>query len=153
VSEAAPEILARLQDRLGEAVTPAEAVDMPTVWVAMERLLETMRWLRDEEGFVLLTDVTAVDLFPARPRFAVVYHLLRPDPYARLRVKVRAAMGQPVPSVTAIWPGANWPERETYDMFGIAFSGHPNLTRIYMPDDWEGHPLRKDYPTRGPRAD
>lgn len=95
----------------------------------------------------VLTDLTAIDRFPAEPRFEVVYLLTGYAPPVRLRVKARLPGDAPViASVTGLWSGANWLEREAYDMFGIRFEGHPGLTRILMPDDWEGHPLRKDFP-------
>lgn len=96
-----------------------------------------------------LVDVAGADYYPETPRFEVVYHLYSISRKHRLRLKIRVAHGETAPSVTSIWPGADWPEREAYDMFGIVFEGHPNLKRIYMADDWEGHPLRKDYPLRG----
>lgn len=96
-------------------------------------------------GFSVLTDLTTVDCHPAVPRFEVVYLLTSFAQRARLRLKVRAGDGETVPSATGWWPGANWLEREVYDLFGIRFDGHPSLTRILLPDDWEGHPLRKDY--------
>jgi len=120
-----------------------------TVEVKKDALLELARFLRDDEGmkFALLSDVTCVDYLPQEPRFAVVYHLLSLEHRRRLRLRVWVTESQPeLPSVAGIWPGANWYEREVYDMFGITFKGHPNLRRILMPDDWEGHPLRKDYP-------
>jgi len=93
-----------------------------------------------------------VDRFPMEPRFEVNYHLLSLDRRERLRLKLRVAGNDPtVPSVTSIWPTANWHERENFDLFGIHFEGHPDLRRILMPDDWEGHPLRKDYPVEGYR--
>jgi NADH-quinone oxidoreductase subunit C len=98
-------------------------------------------------------DVLVVDYLPSRPRFELVYHLYQPWKHARLRVKARVAINQHVPSVTAIWQGANWPEREAFDLFGVVFDGHPDLKRIYLPDDWDGHPLRKDYPMTGTRID
>lgn len=94
-------------------------------------------------------DVVGVDYHPKQPRFEVVYHLYSVSKKFRIRIKVRVAEGETVPSVTHIWKGADWPEREAYDMFGIVFDGHPELKRIYMAEDWEGHPLRKDYPLRG----
>ncbi len=96
-----------------------------------------------------LVDVLGVDYAPAIPRFEVVYHLYSIPKRHRLRLKVKADEGEPVPSVIDIWPAADWPERETYDMYGVIFDGHPNLKRIYMAPDWEGYPLRKDYPLRG----
>jgi NADH-quinone oxidoreductase subunit C len=103
--------------------------------------------------FNFLSDVTAVDWPEREPRFDIVYHLLSLDTHAIVRLKVR--VGEPdeeepqVPSVTTVWPTANWYEREIYDLFGIAFTGHPDLRRIMMPTDWVGHPLRKDYPLTG----
>ncbi|MBX5467364.1 MAG: NADH-quinone oxidoreductase subunit C [Firmicutes bacterium] len=146
-------VVERLKARHPEAVEPMPAVDQPTVRVPKSVLLAVARYLHDEEGYRLLIDVAGVDYLPERPRFEVVYHLLNPDTRARLRVKCRVDEDEAVPSVTEVWPGADWPEREAYDLFGIRFEGHPHLTRIYMPDDWEGHPLRKDYPLRGPRID
>lgn len=96
-------------------------------------------------GFTVLSDLTAVDLHPVVPRFEVVYLLTSIAPPARLRLKVRVADGEMVPSAIVRWPGANWLEREVFDLFGIRFEGHPDLTRILLPDDWEGYPLRKDY--------
>ena len=96
-----------------------------------------------------LVDVVGVDYFDRSPRFEVVYHLYSTVTKLRLRLKVRVHEGEEVPSVTDIWRGADYPEREAYDMFGIVFAGHPDLKRIYLADDWEGFPLRKDYPLRG----
>jgi NADH-quinone oxidoreductase subunit C len=91
-----------------------------------------------------------VDRFPLEPRFEVNYHLVSLEMQARLRLKVRLPGNEPVvTSVTPVWPTANWHERETFDLFGIRFDGHPDLRRILMPDEWEGYPLRKDYPVTG----
>jgi NADH-quinone oxidoreductase subunit C len=123
-----------------------------TVIVPSDRLLDVVRWLRDTAGagFDFCSDVTAVD-WPARPqRFDVVYSLYSIRRRARVRVKVRTGEHEPVPSVTSVWPAANWLEREVYDMFGVRFTGHPDLRRILMPEEWQGHPQRKDYPLEGP---
>ncbi len=105
-----------------------------------------------ELGFSYLCDVTGVDRFPIEPRFEVNYHLVSFTRRERLRVKVRVGSDHPeVASVTSVWSGANWHEREVYDLFGVRFDGHPDLRRILMPEDWEGHPLRKDYPVEGYR--
>ena len=138
---------ARLADRLGEAVRErVEFRDELTLVVSREGLLAALEEAR-AEGFVMLTDLTAVDRHPATPRFEVVYLLTSLDPPARVRLKVRVDAQDPaVPSATGLWPGASWLEREVYDLFGIVFTGHPDLRRILLPDDWEGHPLRKDYP-------
>lgn len=142
-------------------VDPRASVDMPTVAVDREHLIDVCRALRDDPGlqFAFLADVTAVDRHPADPRFEIVYHLVcvgpsyaaagGPAPARRLRLKVAlAADDARVPSVVSLWPTANWPEREVFDLFGIAFEGHPDLRRVLMPEDWEGHPLRKDYPVQ-----
>ena len=146
-------VLTRLESRFPGAVTRTPTKDQPTFMIPRESALAVFEYLKADEGFSLLLDVLAVDWFPARPRFEVVYHLYHPLDSLRLRAKVKVAQDQSVRSVTGIWPGANWPEREAYDLFGIVFEGHPNLRRIYMPDDWDGHPLRKDYPTTGKRTD
>jgi NADH-quinone oxidoreductase subunit C len=92
--------------------------------------------------------VTAADYFPRDPRFEVVYHLLSVPNRLRLRLKVRASETTAVPTVQSIWPSAGWLEREVWDMFGVVFDGHPDLRRLLMPEDWEGHPQRKDYPVQ-----
>jgi NADH-quinone oxidoreductase subunit C len=120
--------------------------------VPATRLLDVGRHLRDapDAAFDFCSDVTASD-WPTRPqRFDVVYCLYSTRLRHRVRIKVRAAEGEPVPSVCAIWPAANWLEREVYDLFGVNVTGHPDLRRILMPDDWQGHPQRKDYPLEGP---
>lgn len=119
-----------------------------TLIVPAARAAEALRVLRDAPGWTpVLTDLTAIDRFPAEPRFEVVYLLTGYAPPVRLRVKARLPGEAPViAGTTGLWPGANWLEREVYDMFGIRFEGHPDLTRILMPDEWEGHPLRKDFP-------
>lgn len=96
-----------------------------------------------------LSDAAGVDHHPRKPRFEVVYHLYSTHRKHRMRIKVQVGEGEKVPSVTSVWSAADWPEREAYDMFGIEFEGHPDLKRIYMAHDWEGYPLRKDYPLRG----
>jgi NADH-quinone oxidoreductase subunit C len=105
--------------------------------------------LRDEFSFERLSSVTAVDWWPTEPRFEIVYHLHSIKNNSRLRLKLRASERDEIDSVTHVWPGANWYEREVFDLFGISFRNHPNLERIMMPADWEGHPLRKDYPVHG----
>ena len=124
-----------------------------TVIVARERLREVATFLRDadEARFDYCADATAVDWIErAGPRFDVVYSLYSTALRHRLRVKARVADGEAVPSLAPVWPAANWLEREAFDMFGIRFEGHPDLRRILMPDEWQGHPQRKDYPLEGP---
>jgi NADH-quinone oxidoreductase subunit C len=140
------------------AVEPAAGADgMPTIYVAREWLTDVSRVLRDVAAlrFVLLVDVTAVDYLPREPRFEVLYLLACPGVGGygtspkRLRMKVRVSGADPhVPTVADVWPAANWAEREVYDFFGIEFDGHPDLRRILMPEDWEGYPLRRDYPVQ-----
>jgi len=128
--------------------------DETTIHVRREAYREVCRFLRDHArlSFNFLSDTTAVDMLRLResPRFDVVAHLYSLPNRVRLRIKAGCDDGEPVPSLTPLWNGANWMEREIYDMFGIILEGHPNLRRILLPDDWdEGHPLRKDYPLRG----
>lgn len=125
-----------------------------TLWVDRHALRETCQALRDDRStsFNFLSDVTCVDWFPSEPRFEVVYSLLSFARKDRVRLKVRLDGAHAViDSLTPIWPGANPFEREVFDLFGIRFQGHPFLRRIMMPDDWSGHPLRKDYPVEGYR--
>jgi NADH-quinone oxidoreductase subunit C len=102
-------------------------------------------------GYNFFEDVTAVDWYPSEPRFQLSYSLLSHTFKQRIRIVARVAEGQSIASVTGVWPAANFYEREVFDLFGITFTGHPRLTRIMMPDNWEGHPLRKDYPVEGYR--
>ena len=122
-----------------------------TVTVKKEDVVAILRCLRDELRYNLLTDVTAVDYLGKEPRFMVVYNLYSIPNKDRLRVKAPVAEGDcTIDTVTTLWDSANWLERETYDLLGITFVGHPDLRRILMTDDWVGHPLRKDYPLQGP---
>jgi NADH-quinone oxidoreductase subunit C len=134
----------------GASFEAAESVDFATIYVPSDRLVETCRALRDNETlrYTTIIEVTAADYIPRTPRFEVVYHLLSISRRARLRIKVRVADGGSVPTVQGVWKGAGWPEREVWDMFGIVFDGHPDLRRLLMPEDWEGHPARKDYPVQ-----
>ena len=123
-----------------------------TLIVPLARLLEVARHLREapDTAFDMCSDVTASDWPSRAERFDVIYCLYSTRHRHRVRVKVKAAENQPVPSVTGIWLSANWLEREVFDMFGVNFIGHPDRRRILMPDDWQGHPQRKDYPLEGP---
>ena len=145
----------KLKDWDAQAV--AEVIDFrgeTTIVVPREHLRRAAEFLNSDPGlrFTFLSDITAVDKFPIEPRFELNYHLLSLERRARLRLKVRVS-GQDavVPSVVPVWPAANWHEREAFDLMGVRFEGHPDLTRILMPDDWEGYPLRKDYPVEGYR--
>ncbi|MFN8059601.1 MAG: NADH-quinone oxidoreductase subunit C [Vicinamibacterales bacterium] len=158
----AESLLALLRHALPDAVLDgADAVDQPCLVVGRESLVEACRVLRDtpDVRFSLLAEMTAVDHWPSRePRFEVVYHLAclgvkdfpvqGEHPAAkRVRIKVPVGVEDPVvPTLCGLWPNANWYEREIYDLFGIAFEGHPDLRRILMPEDWEGYPARKDSP-------
>ncbi len=123
-----------------------------TIIVPVARLLEVARQLRDapDAAFDMCSDVTATD-WPLRPeRFDMVYCLYSTRHRHRIRVKAKAGEHEPVPSMTGVWPAANWLEREVYDMFGVNITGHPDRRRILMPEDWQGFPERKDYPLEGP---
>ena len=150
---AVPSFVTRLQAALPGAVEQLSFyVGDWTAIVSAGRLLDVARYLRDtpELAFDFCSDVTASD-WPTRPqRFDVIYCLYSTRFHSRLRLKLRAGDTDPVPSVSGIWPAANWLEREVYDLFGVNFTGHPDRRRILMPDDWQGHPQRKDYPLEGP---
>ena len=125
--------------------------DVPTIAVQPSALVAVCQTLRDHPSlqFAICLDITAADHFPRTPRFDIVYHLVSTSLKLTLRVKVRLdGDAARVPSVSGVWPAANWLEREVWDLFGVIFVGHPNLERLLTPDDWEGHPLRKDYPVQ-----
>jgi NADH-quinone oxidoreductase subunit C len=124
-----------------------------TIEIAAPKIASVCGFLKYDQRFVRLSSVTGVDRYPAEPRFEVVYHLHSIERNERLRLKCRLPAVDPViESVTSVWRSANWYERETFDLFGIRFINHPDLRRIMMPDNWEGHPLRKDYPVTGSRV-
>ncbi len=128
--------------------------DELTIYVERSVVRDACALLRDDANcpFNFLSDVTCVDWHPAEPRFDVIYQLLSIPKTERVRLKVRLGGDSPVvESVTSVWPAANFFEREVFDLFGIRFTGHPYLRRIQMPENWEGHPLRKDYPVEGYR--
>ena len=160
--------LPSILDALAKAVPAAKAqavpaVDMETVLVEADAIVDVCRFLRDDAAFQFgfLSDVIGVDLLPEEPRYEIVYILAALGPAfltagntaaapAR-RLRLKAKLGSPEPrieTVSSVWPSANWAEREIFDLFGVAFTNHPNLRRILMTDDWEGHPLRKDYPVQ-----
>lgn len=145
------QLQAKFQGKILEVQMPMEfPVDVPVVYVCVDSIVSIMRFLKSEPGFEydFLADITAVDE-QAELRFEVVYQLFSTVRRWRFRVKVRVKEDQNVPSVVTVWKGADWAEREVWDMFGIKFSGHPDLRRILMDNRWQGHPLRKDYPLRG----
>ncbi len=143
----------KLKDWDDQAV--AEVIEFrgeTTVVVAPQHLIRVAEYLVAEPSlrFTFLSDITAVDRFPIEPRFELNYQLLSIEKLLKLRLRVKLPGSDPsLQSVTGIWPTANWHERETFDLFGIRFVGHPDLRRILMPEEWEGHPLRKDYPVEG----
>jgi NADH-quinone oxidoreductase subunit C len=128
--------------------------DELSIWIKRDLIVNACLFLRDhaELKFNLLADVTCVDWFPSEPRFEVVYHLFSILRKSRLRLKVKLdGKDTRINSVISVWPSCNFFEREVFDLFGIQFEGHPYLKRIMMPEDWKGHPLRKDYPVEGYR--
>ena len=152
MSEALNELSSYIGEAAGNLVASADiAYGELTLKTDGARVVELLTFLRDDVqcGFVNLVDICGVD-WPARAeRFDVVYHLLSPRQNLRIRVKVATGEDQPVPSACAVYPGADWFEREAYDMYGILFTGHPDLRRILTDYGFEGHPLRKDFPTTG----
>jgi NADH-quinone oxidoreductase subunit C len=125
-----------------------------TVTVKKDEIVAVCTFLRDSAGYDFLCDLCGVDYYGSEPRFMVVYNLYNIEAKERLRIK--AAVGEDdccIDTVSGVWSTANWPERECWDMFGIAFKGHPDLRRILMPADWDGYPLRKDYPLQGPNRE
>jgi len=146
-------LLAALQDAVpGAHIETAPSIDLqPTIYVTREDVLAVLRALRDREdlAFSFLAELTAVDYWPREPRFEVVYIVVSIAHRARLRVKVRLhGEDARLDTATGLWPAANWLEREVWDMFGIEFRGHPDPRRLLMPEDWDGFPLRKDYPVQ-----
>jgi len=147
-----PEVT-RIRERFPEAVREVITFRGDT-WVVLnkEYLLDVCRFLRDEPelSYRFLSDIVGIDQLGRRePRFEIVYNLYSFRTFTRLFLKVCVNEGETVPSLTGIYPGAHFPEREVYDMFGVVFEGHPDLRRILMPEDWVGHPLRKDFPLGG----
>lgn len=125
---------------------------IPQVFVTPDALFDVATWLK-ANGFNMLVDLSAADYYPKRdPRFDVVYHFRQLPGLAMIRVRVRCTEKDQVPTLSGIWKMANPLECEVYDQFGIKFKGHPDLHRVLNPNDWEGHPLRRDYPLRGPRG-
>jgi NADH-quinone oxidoreductase subunit C len=144
-------VAAALEARWPDAITGGHVEHAePTLFISPSRIVEACRYLKDQQGFVRLSAITAVDWHPADPRFEVVYllHSLSQNTRLRLKCWVSEAACE-INSVTSVWRSADWYEREVFDMFGIGFRNHPDLRRILMPSDWEGNPLRKDYPVHG----
>lgn len=123
--------------------------DGPVFYIDPAQIVSVCSYLKEQSNFEQLAGITAVDWWPREPRFEVVYLLHSYSHNSRIRLMLRVAEGAEVDSLCQVWRGANWYEREVFDLFGILFRNHPNLERIMMPADWEGHPLRKDYPVHG----
>ena len=146
-------LIASLQESVpGARCEPGATNDLQTtIYVSRDELPSIARALRDgpDHQFTFLAELTAIDFWPRDPRFEVVYVLVSLERRARVRLKVRLSGGDAhVGTVSGIWPAANWLEREVWDLFGVVFDGHPDSRRLLMPEDWEGHPLRKDYPVQ-----
>ena len=138
-----------ITSRFGEAIETDETTrsGLRQLVVKPDALLDILRLIRDEHNFRQLYDLTAADYLEQEPYIHIIYHVNCLHPPAKLLVKARVDRnGGTVPSATGLWSMANWYEREVYDLFGVVFDGHPDLKRILMPDDWMGHPLRRDYP-------
>ena len=145
-------VLEKLQETFGAVLEDVvHHAGQISVHIPAERLLELATWLRDDEdcSIDLLMDLCAADYPDREKRFEINYHLYSVPHNHFLRMKISAADGESIPSVTPVWSGANWFEREIYDLFGVPFEGHPDLRRILLPDHWRGHPLRKEYPLAG----
>lgn len=142
----------KLKEKFSAAVLGvAEFREETTVTVKKEDIVAISTFLKEELGYNFLCDLCGVDYLGEAPRFMVVYNLYNIATKDRLRVKVPVEESDPrVDSVIGVWGTANWHERECWDLMGISFNNHPDLRRILMPADWEGHPLRKDYPLQGP---
>jgi len=146
-------LIAALQEAIpGAEFEAAPGVDLqPTVYVQRDDVPAVMRVLRDREplAFAFLAELTAADFWPREPRFEVIYILVSIAHRTRIRLKVRLrGEDAHLATVSDLWPAANWLEREVWDLFGIAFDGHPDPRRLLMPEDWDGFPLRKDYPVQ-----
>jgi NADH-quinone oxidoreductase subunit C len=141
-------LLAALDAALPAAILDARLThDEITLILSPAELIPVLSYLKQHQSFERLSTVTAVDRYPLDPRFELVYHL---QSVARnLRLRLKCTVAEKIASATAVYAAANWYEREVFDLFGVVFDGHPRLTRIMMPDDWEGHPLRRDFPTHG----
>lgn len=146
------EAVSKLKEKFGEFVVlcPNPAKEA-TVFVKKEKIIEALEYLKTELNFDYLSDLTAVHFPDNEFQIVVVYHLFSIEKKDSLRVKVELKEGESIKSVVSIWPAANWMEREAFDLLGVQFDGHPNLKRILLPDEWEGHPLRKEYPLGGPQ--
>lgn len=147
--------IAALRAKFGDAIEevrmpPEYPTDVPILYIKKDSLVAVMQYLKSDAqcDYQFLADLTATDE-ELEPRFEVVYNLFSPAKRWRIRVKTRVRENEDCPTLIPVWTGANWAEREVWDMFGVRFAGHPDLRRILMDERWKGHPLRKDYPLRG----
>jgi NADH-quinone oxidoreductase subunit C len=147
IPQQAETALEKLQENFADTFFEARRFrDELTVYVPRENIVEAATFLRDQLQYSYLADLTGNDWPDRDPRFEVIYQLYSLESHTRLRLKVRVPENDcTCPSVTGVWGTANWHEREVFDLFGVTFSGHPDLRRILMPVEWEGHPLRQDY--------
>lgn len=150
-------VVSALQARFPDAfaLDGEDTAGNPIARVGADHLIEVLTWLRDDDAthFDFLADLTVIDWTERQPRFDVVYHLYSIRKSHFMTVKTGCADGEGVPTVCDVWGTANWHEREAYDLYGVEFLGHPELERIFLPEDWEGFPLRKDYPLEGPNLE
>lgn len=148
------EAVKKCVEKFREFVSPYQNhAQEASILVKKEKILEVLNYLKTEESlkFDYLSDLTAVHFPESEFPIVVVYHLFSTEKKDSLRVKVELKEGESIESAVSIWPAANWMEREAYDLMGVKFEKHPNLKRILLPDEWEGHPLRKEYPLGGPQ--
>lgn len=147
-NRAVTSLLTTLPDAILDAVFDRSEL---TLTIAKDQIRDAARIVQ-QAGYNFLEDVTCVDWYPSEPRFHVVYHILSHSLKERVRLVAQVESVDPtIDSITSVWPSANFYEREVWDLFGVRFNGHPNLRRIMMPEEWHGHPLRKDYPVEGYR--
>jgi NADH-quinone oxidoreductase subunit C len=140
------EVIQDLKTKLGHAINDEISFQGEfTLEVKKDNLTEVLKFLKETCGYEVLMDLTGIDYIVPEMKTKVFYWLHNPTNLERLRITVFAKRDETLPSVTNLWAGANWYERELFDLFGVKFDGHPDLKRILMPDDWEGHPLRRDY--------
>jgi NADH-quinone oxidoreductase subunit C len=140
----------QINQQFPDAIVDAkQESDGPVFYIDPTQIVPVCRYIKENGNFEQLAGITAVDWWPREPRFEIVYLLHSYSNNSRMRFVLRVPEGSEVDSLCQVWRGANWYEREVFDLFGIPFRNHPNLERIMMPADWEGHPLRKDYPIHG----
>lgn len=142
-------VTAEFSDAIEQVQMPQEtATDLPVFFIKKQNALQVLEGLKTKYGYEFLSDYTATDE-EEDPRFHLVLHLMSLKNFSRIRIKIRLSENETFPTLSKLWKGASWAEREIYDMFGVRFDEHPDLRRILMDNRWEGHPLRKDYPLRG----